>query len=119
MKRLLFWSACVAVLALSLSPTEHLPEQLFSIWDKAQHALAFAGLMVLGSWAYPLRRLQAALGLLIFGLGIELVQAATGWRFGEVADLLADAVGVAVGGVVSVAVMRVMGRRTKRPSQTP
>lgn len=96
MKRLVFWMACAAVLALSLSPMERLPEQLFSIWDKAQHTLAFASLMVLGLWAYPLRAVPLALGLLAYGLGIELAQAATGWRFGEVADLLADAVGVAL-----------------------
>jgi hypothetical protein len=95
MQKLIFWVACLVVLALSLSPTEHLPQQIFSIWDKAQHALAFAGLMVLGLWAYPLRGKYLALGLLAYGLGIELAQAATGWRFGEAADLLADAVGVA------------------------
>lgn len=96
MKRLVFWSACAVILILSLSPAEHLPEQLFSIWDIAQHALAFAGLMVLGLWAYPSRGKPLAIGLLAYGLGIEFAQAATGWRYGEAADLMADAVGIAL-----------------------
>jgi VanZ family protein len=75
--------------------------------------------MVLGLWAYPLRGLRLALGLLAYGLGIELAQAATGWRFGEVADLLADAVGVAVGWVVSMAVMKVLAWRIKRQAADP
>ena len=95
MKHFVYWLACATVLALSLSPTEVLPQEIFSIWDKAQHALAFAGLMVLGLWAYPLRGKYLAAGLMAYGLGIELAQTATGWRFGEAADLLADAVGVA------------------------
>jgi len=35
--------------------------------------------------------------LLVFGGLIELAQAATGWRHGEWADWLADAVGLALG----------------------
>ncbi|MCB1975171.1 MAG: VanZ family protein [Burkholderiaceae bacterium] len=86
---------CVAV--LSLLPTDYLPPPIFSLWDKAQHALAFTALAALGQQAYPRRRWQVLAGLLVFGGLIELAQAATGWRHGEWADWLADAVGLALG----------------------
>jgi VanZ family protein len=38
-----------------------------------------------------------AIALLAFGGAIELAQAATGWRYGEWSDWLADAVGLAAG----------------------
>jgi hypothetical protein len=48
----------------------------------------------LGLLAYPAWALRVLLGLLVFGGGIELVQAATGWRIGDWWDWLADAIGV-------------------------
>jgi VanZ family protein len=95
MHKLLFWLYLIALLVLSLVPTGQLPEGISSLWDKAQHALGFALLTVLGARAYPawpLLKMGAA--LLVFGGLVELAQAATGWRFGEWADLLADGVGI-------------------------
>lgn len=92
-----FWMAALAVLVLSLTPVDHLPPQVMNLWDKAQHALGFAGLTVLGLWAYPDRARWVLVGLLLYGAFIELAQSATGWRHGDVLDLLADAVGVLVG----------------------
>ena len=48
-----FWSAALGVAVLSLMPTNYLPAQVFSLWDKAQHALAFTALASLGLLAYP------------------------------------------------------------------
>ncbi len=92
-----FWALLLCVTVLSLLPTDYLPPQIFSLWDKAQHALAFAALAALGLQAYPHRRWRVLAGLLVFGGLIELAQAATGWRYGEWADWLADAVGLALG----------------------
>jgi VanZ family protein len=97
MPKLAFWLACATVAVLSLLPADQLPTGLFDWWDKAQHALAFAGLSLLGLWAYPRRSGRVIVGLLALGAGIEVAQAATGWRIGEAADLLADAVGIGVG----------------------
>ncbi len=47
-KRLAFWFCLAAVTVLSLMPIEFLPPPVFSLWDKAQHALGFVGLTVLG-----------------------------------------------------------------------
>lgn len=97
--RAAFWLLLAAVAVLSLLPGPQLPAIAFSIWDKAQHALAFAALAMLGLWAYGAAGGQARLmlGLLAFGIGIELAQAATGWRHGEWPDVLADAAGLALG----------------------
>ena len=92
-----FWLACVAVGMLSLMPVEHLPPQVFDIWDKAQHATGFAVLAVLGQRAYGRSLIALALGLLIYGGVIELAQSASGWRVGDVWDWLADAIGIALG----------------------
>ncbi len=95
--RLGFWTLVLAVVVVSLLPVAYLPEQVASIWDKAQHALGFAVLAVLGLWAYPGRAGVVLLGLLLLGALIELAQNATGWRQGDWQDLLANAVGMALG----------------------
>jgi VanZ family protein len=94
----LFWAYLSTLLVLSLMPTGQLPNLVFSIWDKAQHALGFALLAVLAMRAYPgWALLNMATALLVFGGLVELAQAATGWRLGEWADLLADGLGIGVG----------------------
>ena len=85
---------CLAVVAISLAPRGSLPAHVFEWWDKAQHAAAFATLMLLGCLAYPDSKLALPLGLLTLGAGIEMAQALTGWRTGDFADWVADAVGV-------------------------
>ena len=92
-----FWALALCVAVLSLMPTNYLPAQAFSLWDKAQHALAFTALASLGLLAYPRQPWRMVLALLAFGGAIELAQAATGWRYGEWSDWLADAVGLAAG----------------------
>ena len=111
-KRQVFALACLVVLVLSVLPGEAIPGPLH-FWDKAQHALGFVVLAGLAQWA----RLSAqawpwVLGLLCFGAAIEGIQSLLPWRFGDVWDGLADAVGVfAVVGVTGV--WRVF--RAKRP----
>ena len=102
-----FWTVVLAVLVLSLLPVAYLPEQAATVWDKAQHAFGFAVLTVLGLWAYPSRARLVLPGLLLLGALIEFAQGATGWRHGDWQDLLANAVGVALGAVVGF-----MGRPT-------
>ena len=92
-----FWLACAAVAVLSLLPTAYLQSGLFDWWDKARHALAFAVLVFLGLLAYPGRGGRVVAGLLAYAAGIEVAQAATGWRIGDMADLLADALGLGLG----------------------
>lgn len=97
MKKTAFWLALLALTTLSLMPTGLLPPQVFSLWDKAQHALGFAVLTLLGLLAYPRHLAMLSLLLFVHGGLIELTQAATGWRYGEWLDLLADVIGIALG----------------------
>ncbi|AMR78132.1 VanZ family protein [Cupriavidus nantongensis] len=91
--RLLFWACAAAVLALSLMPpTQPLPT---TGWDKANHALGFALLGLLGARAYAARGWPLWLGLVAYGGVIELLQGQTGYREADWLDLLADTVGVA------------------------
>jgi VanZ family protein len=78
----------------ALTPASYLPDQVFDIWDKAQHASAFLVLTGLGFWAFPASAMRVAVGLLVYGGMIELAQAATGWRTGDWQDWVADAIGV-------------------------
>lgn len=93
--RVAFWACLLGVVVLSLTPVQQLPPQVLNLWDKAQHAGGFAVLTLLGLWAYPQRAIKLLAAMLALGAGIEVAQAATGWRYGDVLDWVADAVGVA------------------------
>lgn len=97
MAKVLFWLACLVITALSLSPVEMLTAPIFDWWDKAQHASAFFALCCLGLFAYPIRPWRVIVGLLGFGILIEVMQYFTGYRFAELSDFLADSVGVTLG----------------------
>lgn len=67
--------------------------------DKIAHAAAFAFLMLWYAqiYAQPRDRLRCALGLVGFGLSIELLQSLVPYRSADVWDLVADAAGVGLG----------------------
>jgi len=91
-----FWALVLLTVVMSLVPGEQVPSGLV-FWDKAQHALGFAALAVLGLGAYPYAPLPVVAGLLFFGAGIEGAQALTSWRQGDWLDWCADGAGVAAG----------------------
>ncbi|WP_342129768.1 VanZ family protein [Hydrogenophaga sp. OTU3427] len=93
---LLFGGLTLVTACLSLVPVQQLPSSIH-FWDKAQHALGFAALGGVGLLAFPQRPLRLLGGLMLFGVVIELAQAATGWREGDWLDGMADGVGLAVG----------------------
>jgi len=98
---LALWGAAMgAVTVLALLPIEHLQLPMFDLWDKAQHALAFAVLTGGALLLWPGASARVAVGMLAYGAGLELAQWAVGWRFAEWADLAADAVGVVAALVV-------------------
>ena len=105
--KLAFWLCAVLVTILSLLPVDYLPSQAFDIWDKAQHAIGFAGLALLGHCAYPHQLWRVCLGLLVYGALIELAQTFTG-RHGDGLDLLADGTGIALGTAL-LAIIRKIG----------
>ena len=92
LRRRAFWMCVAAVLALALAtPGRYLPT---TGWDKANHALAFGVLAVLGGIAYPGRLARLLVALLAYGALIEVLQSLTPDRSAEWLDLLADAVGL-------------------------
>lgn len=81
------------ILYASLSPSEALPS--VSVWDKAQHALSWGALTVLGLASWPAWRWAVAAYALGLGAVVEVGQATMGLgRTGDLADLGADAVGI-------------------------
>ena len=106
----LFWLSTLVLAIASLVPVTLLPGQVFDIWDKAQHATAFAWLALLGWRSYLEKPLHMGAYLLAYGGAIELAQAATGWRYGEWADLAADGVGILLGMLLAACIRRKTSR---------
>lgn len=96
--RWMFWACVLGVLALSLLPLS--PQLPTTGWDKTNHLLAFSVLTILGNQAYRGRTAMVLLGLLAYGGLIEILQSFTPDRMAEWADLLADSLGLAVGGLL-------------------
>lgn len=92
-----FVLSCIFITILSLLPGSYLPPQTFKIWDKAQHAGAFLLLSLMALHVFPKRTDTVVCGLLLYGAAIEVAQSATGWRYGDWQDLLADVVGIGAG----------------------
>ena len=87
---------CVFFLYACLMP--HPPtEPGIPYFDKIEHAGAF---VVMGAWfaaLFPLRPGRVVLGLAAFALATEVLQAATGYRDGDVWDWCADVTGLCLG----------------------
>lgn len=81
-------------MVISQLPVEHLPPMTLNWWDKAQHALSFFILGMLGLAIYPKNWAQLAFGLLCYGALMEMLQSLIGWRHGEFLDWVADIFGV-------------------------
>ena len=88
--------ACLGVLAwLSLAPTDALPK--VDLWDKFEHACAYAVLTVVASALFPDRLVRVVVGCMAFGVMIEILQATMGFgRDGDWRDAVANATGAAV-----------------------
>ena len=95
---------------LALTPA---PDQRLSLgWDKLNHLSAFAALGLCAVLGYRgSRRAQwaALAGVLAFGALIEVLQQWVPNRSAEWADLLADALGIAVGALLAHAWLRRRG----------
>lgn len=87
----------LAVLALALSPAP--PPTLDTGWDKGNHVLAFLTLGLTASWGW--RSPWRWIWLLALGLTIEGLQALTPTREASGADVVADALGLALAGALA------------------
>jgi VanZ family protein len=87
-------AVCLAgVLGLSLLPPSAPPMPDFG-WDKLNHAVAFFVLGVLALKSFPGSGWLVVLGLVAFGVLVEVLQGLSGYRVAEWGDLLADFVGI-------------------------
>jgi VanZ family protein len=103
-----FWLCALAVLVLSLVPVA--PELPTTGWDKSNHFLGFASLAFLGLPSYPRHRIFVLGGLILYGGLIEVLQSLTTYRLAEWGDLLADAIGVAIGYYINLLFARMLPR---------
>lgn len=89
------------IVVVSLLPSSNLPS--VQLWDKFEHAIAYFALAAwFGGVVRPDRYLRLALALLALGIAVEIAQQAMGLgRTAELRDVLADAVGVALGLIVA------------------
>lgn len=92
------WALVGAVMWLSLTP--HPPEPPpFLVWDKAQHALAYACLMLWFRQAFSSRWFWPIFFLLL-GIGLEFLQDLGGVRTFDPNDMLANSLGVCLGWIL-------------------
>ncbi|AOF88157.1 vanZ like family protein [Hydrogenophaga sp. RAC07] len=110
--RTAFWCSATVLAIASLVPVDLLPQQAATIWDKGQHTFGFGWLALVGLLAYSHRPSTMIIALLAYGGVIELLQAATGWRYGEWLDFLADGVGVLIGAALWLLVRRLATPQT-------
>ncbi|ARN23970.1 hypothetical protein A4W93_19640 [Piscinibacter gummiphilus] len=85
-------------MVLALMPQA--PTEFSTGWDKLNHALAFCALAFAWRLGFPgggWRWVQLGLALLATGGAIEIVQQFVPGRQADWADLLADAIGAAIG----------------------
>lgn len=92
--RLLLLLALMAITVLALIPQTEVP--VTTLWDKADHALAFLVLGVLAQWAFPAARFVLPITPALIGYGalLEILQTLTPTRVGSFADLVADLIGI-------------------------
>ena len=100
--RTAFYFGLLLVIALSVIPQDAVPQT--GLWDKTNHILAYAALAATGSVGYRGLRVWVliAVGLLILGAALELAQSVLPGRFASVQDVVANAIGIALGSLLAV-----------------
>ena len=94
--RLMFFVCLVSIEFLATTTMKI--EVVDSIWDKANHFVAFFVLYILLSLAYKnLSIFMKVLILLGFGIQIEIVQSFIDGRSSSLLDILADSIGISIG----------------------
>jgi len=100
-----FYLASALVGTLSLAPSAALPA--VSIGDKAEHAIAYAALALLGTASSERGVMRTILGLAVFGLALEFLQTFSPGRSADAADIVANVIGACLGAGAFVALRNV------------
>jgi VanZ family protein len=98
----------ISILFLSLLPLSQVP---VGGGDKLHHLLAYAGLMfawtlAFAQYAKPATQILLAASCILFGIGVEVAQGMSGYRFFDWFDALANSVGVFLGWLAAQIVTR-------------
>ena len=94
-----FWLALTGTYISAVLPQDIAPT-LGPLSDKWTHFLAFAVLTLLLRFAYRITILQTVFFLFLYGVFIEVSQYFTPNRCAEILDVVADMIGIAIGGVL-------------------
>lgn len=94
LRQTVFWCVWSMATLLMLLPANDLPT--VNLWDKAEHAITFAALMLLAWTAFQHRYSQKilAFSLIAYGIAIECIQYFIPSRSFSVLDMVADSTGV-------------------------
>ena len=94
----LLWVALITILLLSLLPLSSPMLELFSWQDKVHHFVAHGALCFLAIRSYGDSHSIWTIGfsLVAFGLGLEIAQSITGYRFGDPLDVVANSLGIVI-----------------------
>ena len=92
------WALVAFVVWGSLTPSPPSFDMHFDQADKLEHAFAYASIMFWFAQLYARKpvRLAYAIGFVALGIALEFIQGQVGRDF-ELADMAADAAGVALG----------------------
>ncbi|CAN7487413.1 hypothetical protein LJR225_003392 [Phenylobacterium sp. LjRoot225] len=112
--RVAAYGVAVAVLLyLTQAPTQDLPRE--SLWDKAEHGLAWLVLAGIGLTFWPQRPGRIAAFAFGFGGLVEVLQSTLPFgRDGDARDLIADSVGILAALVIWAVLRRLAGGRPLR-----
>lgn len=100
---LIGWLMIIAVIVLSLAPISAAVPDVKN-GDKIGHFIAYFSLMTWFSWLYPkpLVRNLYAIGFIVLGGTMEILQSMTVHRMGDIEDFHVNTIGVIIGFVFSV-----------------
>jgi VanZ family protein len=112
--RAAFTIGTIGIIVVSLLPAEELPS--IGLWDKLEHAIAYATVAALGGLAWAGRaRAWAAIGIALVTLGVvlEILQSMVPGRTTDPADAAANLVGTLLGLGMIAALGRIAGRASR------
>jgi len=92
------WVGIAVVIVFSLGPSP--PKADVPMWDKLNHLAAY-GLLMFWFAQLTTHGLRLATGLLVLGGLLELAQSLTGDREASLEDMVANALGLALGAVLA------------------
>lgn len=105
-------TSCIGaiIIVLTLTPGAAVLDLAgFDLWDKAQHVLAFAALVLPNACLNQRALSVTVLGAVLLGGGIELIQPFVG-REASLGDFGADLVGIALGAAFGTALIQSLRR---------